>query len=118
MIEAKHAYERAGLVFASHAVAVTGRDSELDKTAVKEGWLSRFPMWDWVGGRTSITSAVGLLPAALQGIDILQLLEGARRCDEVTRSRETAQNPAALLALIWHYGTEGCGKKDMVDSPV
>ena len=32
-----------------------------------EGWLARFPMWDWVGGRTSEMSAVGLLPAAAPG---------------------------------------------------
>ena len=44
-------------------------------------------MWDWVGGRTSETSAVGLLPAALQGLDIDQLLAGAAACDELTRQR-------------------------------
>ena len=31
-----------------------------------EGWLARFPMFDWVGGRTSEMSAVGLVAAALQ----------------------------------------------------
>ena len=50
--------------------AITGDGSALDQIAVKDGWLARFPMWDWVGGRTSELSAVGLLPAALQGIDI------------------------------------------------
>ena len=33
----------------------------------KRGWLARFPMHDWVGGRTSVMSAVGLVPAALRG---------------------------------------------------
>ena len=70
MLEAKLAYKKAGLKFSQHAVAVTGVDSELDRLAQAELWLERFPMWDWVGGRTSVTSAVGLLPAALQGIDI------------------------------------------------
>jgi glucose-6-phosphate isomerase len=74
-------------------------------------------MWDWVGGRTSETSAVGLLPAALQGIDIDALLEGARVCDEVTRKRDSRTNPAALLALAWYHATGGCGKKDMVILP-
>jgi len=70
-----------------------------------------------VGGRTSETSAVGLLPAALQGIDIDALLEGARLCDQVTRKKDFRTNPAALLALAWHHVTGGCGKKDMVILP-
>lgn len=117
MLEAKAAYERSGLEFARHAVAVTGRGSELDRTAEQEGWLARFPMWDWVGGRTSETSTVGLVAAALQGLDIDTMLEGARLCDEVTRNRETARNPAALLALMWHYATNGRGERDMVVIP-
>ncbi|HSH96589.1 MAG TPA: glucose-6-phosphate isomerase, partial [Roseimicrobium sp.] len=85
MLEAAAAYEKAGLKFAAHAVAVTGLGSELDKVAVAQGWICRFPMWDWVGGRTSETSAVGLLPAALQGLDIASFLSGAKAADEVTR---------------------------------
>jgi glucose-6-phosphate isomerase len=98
-------------------VAVTGEGSELDQHAQKEGFLDRFPMWDWVGGRTSELSAVGLLPAALQGIDIRSMLQGARAMDEVTRGRDTLQNPAALLALAWYSATGGVGKKDMVLLP-
>ena len=52
--------------------------SALDRHAREQGFLERFPMWDWVGGRTSVTSAVGLLPAALQGIDVDALLDGRR----------------------------------------
>ena len=50
-------------------VAITQENSLLDNTARIEGWLARFPMFDWVGGRTSEMSAVGLLPAALQVSD-------------------------------------------------
>jgi len=117
MLEAQAAYRRAGIEFARHAVAVTGADSELDKLASAEGWIERFPMWDWVGGRTSVTSAVGLLPAALQGIDITALLAGAKACDEITRRPATKGNPAALMALMWHYATNGRGEKDMVVLP-
>jgi glucose-6-phosphate isomerase len=117
MLEARRAFGEAGLNFAAHAVAVTGPGSELDRTASQQGWLARFPMWDWVGGRTSVTSAVGLLPAALQGIDIDRLLEGARQCDRSTRSRETRVNPAALLALSWFHATGGNGARDMVILP-
>ncbi len=117
MLEAKAAYQSKGLRFEKHAVAITGAKSDLDRTAKREGWIARFPMWDWVGGRTSETSAVGLLPAALQGIDIDALLEGARLCDEVTRKKDSRTNPSALLALAWYHATGGCGKKDMVILP-
>jgi glucose-6-phosphate isomerase len=117
MLEARAAFERAQLVFARSAVAITGKNSELDKLAVAEGWLARFPMWDWVGGRTSVTSAVGLLPAALQGLDITALLAGAAAADAATRSTTTRENPAALLALMWYYATNGRGERDMVLLP-
>ena len=117
MLEAQAAYKRAGLDFPRFAVAVTGTGSELDALAVAQGWVERFPMWDWVGGRTSVTSAVGLLPAALQGIDILALLDGAGECDTLTRRTETLRNPAALMALMWHHATNGRGEKDLVMLP-
>jgi glucose-6-phosphate isomerase len=117
MLEAKSAYQSKGLRFEKHAVAITEANSDVDRMAKKEGWIARFPMWDWVGGRTSETSAVGLLPAALQGIDIDALLKGARLCDEVTRKKDSRTNPAALLALMWYHVTGGCGKKDMVILP-
>jgi glucose-6-phosphate isomerase len=84
-LEAAARWQAAGLSFARHAVAVTGEGSQLDGVAAREGWLARFPMWDWVGGRTSELGPVGLLPAALQGLDIRGLLAGAARMDELTR---------------------------------
>jgi glucose-6-phosphate isomerase len=74
-------------------------------------------MWDWVGGRTSECSAVGLLPAALQGFDIDGLLKGARDMDRVTREADPRRNPAALLALMWYHAGKGRGQKDMVVLP-
>jgi glucose-6-phosphate isomerase len=117
MLEAQVAYKDAGLVFAKHAVAVTGDGSKLDKVAVDEGWLARFPMWDWVGGRTSETGPVGLIPAALQGIDIQSLLDGAAAMDAATRTKTLESNPAALLALAWYRATDGRGSRDMVILP-
>lgn len=119
MLVVAEAFKQAGLSFAKHAVAVTGAGSNLDKHAIADGggWLARFPMWDWVGGRTSVTSAVGLLPAALQGLDIDGLLGGAAACDEATRVKDVSKNPAALLALMWHWATNGKGEKDMVVLP-
>ena len=117
MLEAAAAFTAAGLAFAKHFVAVTGDGSKLEKTAIAEGWLARFPMWDWVGGRTSELCTVGLLPAALQGIDTDAMLAGAAAMDVVTRSTVTKDNPSALLALSWLYETGGKGLKDMVILP-
>ncbi len=117
MLEAQAAYERAGLKFGAHAVAVTGKGSELEQYAKANGWIRQFPMWDWVGGRTSETSAVGLLPAALEGLDIDGFLAGAKACDEVTRQNDVMKNPAAQLALMWYYAGKGHGQKDMVVLP-
>jgi glucose-6-phosphate isomerase len=111
------AYDGAGLRFPEHAVAITKPGSKLDQQAESEKWLARFPMFDWVGGRTSELSAVGLLPAALQGLDIDAMLAGARACDEATRQHDTRKNPAALLALMWYHATGGRGSKDMVVLP-
>ncbi|NMO17566.1 glucose-6-phosphate isomerase [Pyxidicoccus fallax] len=117
MLEAARAYQAKGLDFSKHAVAVTGAGSELDNHARKQGWLRIFPMWDWVGGRTSVMSAVGLLPARLQGLDIDGMLAGARDMDVATRQRDALKNPAALLALMWHHAGGGRGTKDMVILP-
>ena len=116
-LEAAEAFKAAGLDFTKHYVAVTGAGSKLEQTAIAQNWLARFPMWDWVGGRTSEFSAVGLVPAALQGIDIQAMLDGAAAMDVVTRGHVTAENPAALLALMWHFATDGRGAKDMVVLP-
>ncbi len=117
MVEAERAYTRRGLAFGAHAVAVTGEGSELDRTAKQGQWLRVFPMWDWVGGRTSVLSAVGLLPARLQGLDTDGLLAGARDMDVATRVRDAVKNPAALLALMWFHAGGGKGQKDMVILP-
>lgn len=117
MIEAQLAFQKQGLNFAQQAVAITQVDSKLDKQAVAEKWIGRFPLWDWVGGRTSITSAVGLLPAALQGIDIQALLDGAAEMDRLTRKTDLRRNPAAMLAVMWYHCTSGRGARDMVILP-
>ena len=89
----------------------------MDDIRCKDGWLASFPMYDWVGGRTSETSAVGLLSAALLGIDIRSILQGAKLMDEATRVADMKRNPAALLALSWYYSGHGKGEKDMVLLP-
>jgi glucose-6-phosphate isomerase len=117
MLEAKAAYDAASLDFGKHTVAITGSGSKLDKYATDNGFLARFPMEDWVGGRTSVLSTVGLVPAALQGIDIDALLAGAAAMDAETRKPDPATNAALRLAIAWHHAGSGKGEKDMVVLP-
>ncbi|MEE9127307.1 MAG: glucose-6-phosphate isomerase, partial [Planctomycetota bacterium] len=117
MLEIQRAFRDAGVAFADHAVAITGADSPLAQLARDEGWVATFPMWDWVGGRTSLWSAVGLLPAALMGLDVRALLAGAAAMDGATRNRDLGRNPAALLALFWHHEGGGTGARNMVVLP-
>ena len=114
MMESISRWEKAGLDFAKHAVVTTGSGSKLYNFAKEKGYLEFFPMWDWVGGRTSEFAAVGLLPAALQGIDIDLMLAGAAAMDAATRNQDIMRNPAALLALMWYKCYVGKGLKDMV----
>ncbi len=117
MLEVKHAYEQQGLNFPTHTVAITMKGSRMDELGHMEGWIAEFPMFDWVGGRTSELSAVGLLAACLQGIDIQAMLDGAQEMDLATRVPTINNNPAALLALSWYYAGNGKGEKDMVILP-
>ena len=117
MVEAKAFYEANGLDFAKHAVCVTGVGSKLDGVASAEGWIDRFPMWDWVGGRTSVMSAVGLLPLALKGVDIDGFLAGAAACDAQGRNEDIFANPGLLLALSWYRCSGGQGGTTQVVLP-
>lgn len=117
MVCAQAYFEKKGVSFAKQAVAVTGVGSKLDTVAVAEGWVKRFPMEDWVGGRTSETSVVGLVPASLQGVDIDSLLKGAADMDAKTRVADTANNASMKLALAWYAAGQGKGAKDMVVLP-
>jgi glucose-6-phosphate isomerase len=124
---AKAAYERAGLSFEAHAAAVTQPDSALDKLAGPEktddpktagpAWLKRFAIWDWVGGRTSLFSAVGLLPARLLGFDSEEFLAGAREMDDATRTTNLDANPALKLATAWFHVVEHESLRNMVVLP-
>lgn len=117
MLEAQHAYEEEGLNFGEHAIAITGDGSKLYQYATENNFITTLPMEDWVGGRTSVMSTVGLVPAAFQGIDIDAFLAGAKEMDDRTRVHDTSKNAAMQLALAWHHAGNGKGEKDMVVLP-
>ena len=115
--EAKAFYRKNGLDFSRFAVCVTGTGSKLYNTAKSEGWIDIFPMWDWVGGRTSVMSAVGLLPLSLKGLDIDSFLRGAADMDELNRNHNVIENPAAIASLGWYKCSGGQGGETMVVLP-
>src|SRR5437867_11505729 len=117
MLETEARFKEKGLQFNKHAVAVTGVRSDLDKLAERNEWLRRCPVRGWIGGRSSVISAVGLLPMALEGFDIDSFLAGAAAMDERTSVPDVTHNAAMLLALMWYYAGNGKGDKDMVILP-
>lgn len=69
-----------------------------------------FPMWDWVGGRYSVWSAIGLPIALALGMDdFRELLAGAHAMDRHFQSAELAENLPVVLALlnVWYRGFFG-----------
>ncbi len=75
-----------------------------------KGWLARFPMWDWVGGRTSRAVARSAsCPRRCRASTSTRMLAGARAMDEVTRAHDTAQEPggAARAHVVLRRPTAG-----------
>ena len=115
MLMTQQAFKDNDLDFAKQAVAITGDGSKLDQLASKEGWLERFMMHDWVGGRTSVMSAVGLLPAALQGRQDRRLpRRGGQdgRGDPAAQPQEKPRRQARRHVALRHrrHGREGHGR--------
>lgn len=117
MIAMERFYAERGLDFARHAAAVTMPGSELDKYARERGFLAVFAMAESIGGRTSETSIVGHVPAALTGVDFRRFLAGACAMDELTRNSEAEKNPAMMLAAMWFIAGKGRGDRNMVIVP-
>ena len=83
-----------------HMIATTSMSKgNLIKIAKEEG-LKTFYIPDGVGGRFSELCPVGLLPAAVVGIDIKELLAGAAYMDKICKNKDVSKNPALMTALL------------------
>ena len=95
---------------AAHFAAVSTNTPQIEAFGIAPEHV--FPMWDWVGGRFSLWSAVGLSIAIAVGYDHFEaLLEGARAMDAHFRETPMEENMPVILALlsIWYnnfYGAE------------
>ncbi|MEZ5566191.1 MAG: glucose-6-phosphate isomerase [Gammaproteobacteria bacterium] len=93
---------------ARHFVAVSVNAPAMDKFGIAD--LHRFRIWDWVGGRYSLWSSIGLAIAIAIGADnFRELLAGGHELDEHFRSTPLTDNLPALLALIavWNQNLLG-----------
>jgi glucose-6-phosphate isomerase len=77
-----------------------------------------FPFWDWVGGRYSLWSAIGLSVALAVGFGYFQaLLEGAHQMDEHFRTAPLEQNMPVLLAMIGFWNRQFLGANSLSIAP-
>ena len=86
----------------NHVIATTDREKGLLREVVGREKFESFVIPDNVGGRFSVFTPVGLLSAAMGGIDIGELLAGAAAMDARCRTSALRRNPAYLNAVI-HY---------------
>jgi glucose-6-phosphate isomerase len=93
---------------ANHFVAVSTNAEKVAEFGIDTA--NMFGFWDWVGGRYSLWSAIGLPIALAVGFDrFVELLEGAHEMDEHFRNAELSENIPALLGLIgvWYVNFVG-----------
>lgn len=94
--------ESLGADYHKNIVAVTDPEKGDLRRLVNEEGYTAFEVPPTVGGRFSVLSPVGLLPAVLLGIDIKELLAGAAKLRETTLNPNWQRNPALALALALH----------------
>ena len=97
---ASRGFDREAL--AQRIVPVTGRSGKLAALADELGCPDRFEVPDGVGGRFSVFSAVGLLPAAILGLDVVSLLEGACEMTERFIDEPFENNPVLRYVATAH----------------
>ena len=99
--------ESLGDDFRRHLVFVTDPEKGSLRRIAREESIPALDIPSNVGGRFSVLSAVGLLPAALIGIDIDALMAGAGEMAERCATRELRRNPAAMYAVLqWLADTQ------------
>ncbi len=97
-------------------VTTTDKTKGILREITEDKGYKSFIVPDDVGGRFSVFSAVGLLPFALTGIDISEILKGVRDMDNALQSTDVENNIAAQNALI-HYLMDKKGKNLSVMMP-
>ena len=102
MILKNRLQEEIGDNYVRHIVATTDQNAGILRQISNEEGYKTFVIPDDVGGRFSVFSAVGLLPFALVGIDIEEMMQGVKDMDLALKNTDVRHNIAAQNALI-HY---------------
>ncbi len=92
--------KKFGASASEHIIATTSKENGNLIKLAKQYNFETFYIPDGVGGRFSVLSPVGLLPAAIVGIDIEKMLEGAKYMDEKCKSSDLSCNPALVTAVL------------------
>ncbi len=88
--------------YRKHFVATTTEGKGALWEVAREEGFDVFPIPEDVGGRFSVLTPVGLLPATFSGIDIEALLDGAKHAEELVEKPNMEKNPSLLLAVIYY----------------
>ena len=94
---------------AQRVVPITGKSGRLADLAQAIGCPDVFDIPDGVGGRFSVFTAVGLLPASIVGIDVVRLLEGAAAMNRRFREAPVAENPVLQYVGVGHLAEAKMG---------
>ncbi len=94
---------KRGLDLRRHLAITTDRRKGFLRRFATQERLRTFEVPESVGGRFSVLTPVGLLPAAAAGLPIRELAAGAILADELCARKDPARNPACLLALLAHH---------------
>lgn len=99
---------KAGVNIKNNVIFTTdAKRGNLNKIDVQlGGGVKKYVLPDGVGGRFSELCPVGLLPAAVLGIDIEEMLKGAAYMDEQCSTNDTAKNPALACAVLQYAAME------------
>ena len=99
-----------------HFVAVSTNHAAMDAFGIAPE--SRFTMWDWVGGRYSLWSTVGLSIALALGMDLFELvLQGGHDMDEHFRRAPLERNLPVLMGLLGVWNTDFLGLNSLAVLP-
>ena len=108
----REAFER---LYGDHEIAkklvvpVTGDGSKLARLAEAKGYEHVFPVPDGIGGRFSVLTPVGLLPAAVIGVDVRQMLQGAADVTECARTSAPGDCPVQQYVAACHVAERDHG---------
>jgi glucose-6-phosphate isomerase len=118
------------LIVRERLIQLFGRDAYkkhiVITTDLKKGWLREIVNQEGfaslivpqgVGGRFSVLSSVGLLPAAVMGVSIEELLDGAELMDRLCRSESLWENPAYMTAVLKYIACTKKGKAISIVMP-